>query len=95
MNKEVSYIEGWETLIGRDLLDQLSDLEGQLNRKVIECPGAADLADRGDDLSKGRLAGFGVVIVRYHGHDCPLRFGTETAHARQSVLRRSQNTSNA
>jgi hypothetical protein len=27
MNKEVSYIEGWETLIGHDLLDQLSELE--------------------------------------------------------------------
>jgi hypothetical protein len=50
--QDVSNIDGWEALIGRDLLDQLSDLEGQLNRKVIECPGAADLADRGDDLSK-------------------------------------------
>jgi hypothetical protein len=37
--QDVNNIKGWKAPIGRDLLNQLSNLEGQLDRKVIQCPG--------------------------------------------------------
>jgi hypothetical protein len=54
--QDVSDIGGGQVLIGRDVLHQLRDFESQLNRKVLECLGATDLANHGDDLPKRRVA---------------------------------------